>query len=158
MKRSELGDLTCSLAAALAEVGDAWCLLIIKEVMLRNGRFDGIAAQTGMSASSLAGRLKGLERAGILIRRAYQTRPTRHEYVLTKKGQGLWPVLQALTTWGDNWSGRSEPPLTYGCKCCGERDAQPKLVCTGCGSDMNARTATAVQSSAMQLARSARER
>jgi len=153
MKRSELGGLTCSLAGALAEVGDAWSLLIVKELMLRNRRFDGIAAQMGVSDSSLASRLKRLETLGIVERRAYQQRPIRYEYRLTPKGEGLWPVLVALTGWGDTWQGRETPPLTYGCVACGVDDARPHLACEACGALLNPRVVTASQSDEMRTER-----
>jgi DNA-binding HxlR family transcriptional regulator len=156
MKRSELGDLTCSLAGALAEVGDPWSLLIVKELMLRNSRFDGIAAQTGVSDSSLASRLKRLEALGIVERRAYQARPVRYEYRLTEKGQDLWPTLVTLTSWGDRWQGRETPPLTYGCVACGVADARPHLACAACGGPLGPRGVTAVQSSDMKAERARR--
>lgn len=156
MKRSELGGLTCSLAGALAEVGDPWSLLIVKELMLRNARFDGIAAQTGVSESSLAIRLKRLEGFGIVERRAYQQRPARYEYRLTEKGLGLWPTLVTLTTWGDRWQGRETPPLTYGCVTCGVADAQPHLACQGCGAPLGPRQVAAIQSNDMKAERARR--
>lgn len=153
MKRSELGGLTCSLAGSLAEVGDAWSLLIVKELMLRNRRFDGIAAQMGVSDSSLASRLKRLEQLSIIERRAYQQRPTRYEYRLTPKGADLWPVLVALTSWGDRWQGRETPPLAYGCVACGVADSHPHLACEACGALLNPRTVTASQSDDMRAER-----
>ena len=156
MKRSELGGLTCSLAGALAEVGDAWSLLIVKELMLRNRRFDGVAAQTGMSESSLASRLKRLEDLGIIERRPYQQRPARYEYRLTAKGEDLWPALVALTGWGDRWQGRETPPLTYGCAACGAVDARPHLACEACGEALNPRAVVAVQSEDMRSERARR--
>ena len=153
MKRSELGDLTCSLAGALAEVGDPWSLLIVKELMLRNRRFDGIAAQMGVSESSLAVRLKRMETLGIIERRVYQERPVRYEYRLTEKGQGLWPVLVTLTGWGDRWQGRETPPLAYGCVACGVADAHPHLSCEACGELLNPRVVMATQSEQMQADR-----
>ena len=156
MKRSELGELTCSLAGALAEVGDAWSLLIVKELMLRNRRFDGIAAQMGISDGSLASRLKRLEALGIVERRAYQQRPIRYEYRLSAKGEDLWPVLVALTGWGDRWQGRETPPLTYGCVACGVADARPHLACEACGELLSPRAVTAVQSEDMKVERATR--
>lgn len=156
MKRSELGNLTCSLAGALAEVGDAWSLLVVKELMLRNCRFDGIAAQLGVSDSSLASRLKRLEALGVIERRAYQQRPMRYEYGLTPKGEDLWPVLVAITGWGDRWQGRETPPLTYGCVACGVADACAHLACEACGAGLSPRAATAAQSVDMQTERARR--
>jgi DNA-binding HxlR family transcriptional regulator len=157
MKRSELGGLVCNLASALAEVGDAWSLLIVKEIMLRNRRFDGIAAQTGISESALASRLKRLEDNGAIERRPYQERPTRYEYRLTEKGADLWPTLVALTGWGDRWSGRETAPLVYQCAVCGH-DAHPRLACEACGAALDPRTVAALQSGAMQEDRARRAR
>jgi DNA-binding MarR family transcriptional regulator len=124
--------------------------------MLRNRRFDGIAAQMGVSDSSLASRLKRLEDLGIVERRAYQERPARHEYRLTPKGEGLWPVLVALTRWGDGWQGRKTPPLTYGCGACGVADARPHLACEACGAGLEPRTVTASRSDEMRRDRAER--
>jgi DNA-binding HxlR family transcriptional regulator len=38
---------------------------------------------------------------GILERRPYESRPQRYEYLLTEKGRGLHPALNALVRWGD---------------------------------------------------------
>jgi len=156
MKRSELGELNCALAGALAEVGDPWSLLIVKELMLRNTRFDGIAAQTGVSDSSLASRLKRLEALGIVERRVYQEHPVRYEYGLTEKGQDLWPTLVTLTTWGDRWQGRATAPLTYGCRACGVADARPQLACGACGGPIGPKRVTAIQSEGMKAERARR--
>lgn len=152
MKRVELNQLTCSLAGALAEVGDAWSLLILKEIMLGNRRFDGIAAQSGMSVNSLTERLKRLSKAGVLEKRLYQDTPPRFEYRLTTKGEELWPVLAALTQWGDKWQGRKTRPITYECRTC-HGDAKPQLACDCCGTRLAARKVTARQSGAMEKER-----
>ena len=34
------------------------------------------------------------------IQQTYQQKPVRYEYVLTKKGEDLKPVLQSLAKWG----------------------------------------------------------
>src|SRR5262245_32118649 len=49
----------------------------------------------------LADRLKCLEEDGILHRRAYQRRPARYEYVLTRKGADLFPVLREIVRWAN---------------------------------------------------------
>jgi DNA-binding HxlR family transcriptional regulator len=155
MKRGEIAELTCSLAGALSEVGDPWSLLIVKELMLRNRRFDGIAAQTGISESSLAVRLKRLEKFGIIERRAYQDRPPRYEYRLSSKGADLWPALVTLTRWGDRWRGRTTPPLTFCCEACGS-DARPRLTCESCSEVLDGRAVRAMQSREMQADRADR--
>jgi DNA-binding HxlR family transcriptional regulator len=111
MKKSNIDQMVCSLARALAQVGDPWRLLIMKEIMLGNRRFDGIHRQTGMSSLSLSSRLAALERARIVRRMPYSQRPLRFEYLATAKGKSLWPLLVALTQWGDQWTGNGSVPL-----------------------------------------------
>jgi DNA-binding HxlR family transcriptional regulator len=58
------------------------------------------AADEKIPTNILAERLKRLENAGVLARRAYQERPTRYAYQLTPPGRELGPVLLAIVRWG----------------------------------------------------------
>jgi DNA-binding HxlR family transcriptional regulator/peroxiredoxin len=100
MRRDELSEATCSIAQALAVVGDAWSLLIVRDVAGGVHRFDGLQAELGISRRTLAERLSGLVAGGVLEQRPYSTAPPRHEYHLTEAGRGLLPVLVALQDWG----------------------------------------------------------
>ena len=53
-----------------------------------------------IATNILADRLKKLEANGFVVQRAYQQNPVRYEYALSKKGEDLGPVLQALAAWG----------------------------------------------------------
>jgi DNA-binding HxlR family transcriptional regulator len=97
------------VAAALEIVGDRWSLLIVREVLLGNGRFSQIARNTGAPRDRLAARLKALVEAGILARHAYQESPHREEYQATDAGRDLGRVTQALLEWGDRWAVTSPP-------------------------------------------------
>ena len=77
--------------------------LVMREAFYGTRRFDDFARRLAMSPSSLAARLRTLVDAGLLDRAAYReagTR-TRHEYVLTAKGEALLPALVALLQWGN---------------------------------------------------------
>jgi DNA-binding HxlR family transcriptional regulator/peroxiredoxin len=100
MRRDELSEATCSIAQALAVVGDAWSLLIVRDVAGGVHRFDGLQAELGISRRTLAERLSGLVAGGVLEQRPYSTAPPRHEYHLTEAGRGLLPVLVSLQDWG----------------------------------------------------------
>jgi DNA-binding HxlR family transcriptional regulator len=94
----------CSLAAALALLGERWTLLAVREMGGYDvHRFDQIAAFTGASRDILADRLRKLIDAGVVERRQYSEHPPRYEYHLTQAGQELRPALRALTEWGDKW-------------------------------------------------------
>ena len=53
-----------------------------------------------IASNILADRLKKLETGGLVTRYAYQRNPVRYEYLLTEKGEGLKPVLEAIIVWG----------------------------------------------------------
>lgn len=95
----------CNIARSLSVVGDRWTLLIMREISLRNRRFEEIQAQTGMSSHLLATRLKRLEEDKIVERRVYSARPLRHEYFATPKGKDLDAVILALRNWDLRWGG-----------------------------------------------------
>lgn len=133
MRVSDIGETTCSVARALAAIGDAWTLLILRELFLGQHRFEEFQAQTGMAPYLLSRRLAKLVAQGIIERQPYRQRPTRYEYRLTEKGRDLHAVVVSLAGWGDRWeAGQSEPPLTLIHKSCGQ-EAHPVLACTACG-------------------------
>lgn len=121
----------CSIAAALALVGEKWALLAVREVALGNRRFDAIARNTGAPRDILTTRLRSLEAAGILERRRYQERPARFEYHLTAAGRDLTPVLQMLAAWGDRWVSE-EPPVAYTHR---DHAFTAALMCGTCGEE-----------------------
>jgi len=91
----------CPIAAALDLLGDKWSLILVRDLIVRKRRYkDFQSSPEGIPTNILADRLRRLEGHGIVIRRAYQTNPPRHEYFLTQKGADLLPVLQHLARWG----------------------------------------------------------
>lgn len=92
----------CPIAAALDLIGDAWTLLVIRDLLFfGKHRFaDFLASPEGISTNILAERLKRLEERGLVERRRYQERPPRYEYYLTPRGHDLQPVLRELIKWG----------------------------------------------------------
>lgn len=93
----------CPIAHSTGLVGDRWSILIVRELLMGQSRFQDLQAQTGASPQMLAARLKRLETDGLVERQAYSQRPLRHEYRLTLKGRHLMPVILALRTWGERW-------------------------------------------------------
>jgi DNA-binding HxlR family transcriptional regulator len=121
----------CSVANALAVVGERWSLLALREVMFGVHRFDQIARNTGASRDILTTRLRGLVASGVLERRQYETRPPRYEYVLTESGRALHTVLLALMEWGDKYVTEGEPPTVWQHSCGAELHS--RTVCSHCG-------------------------
>jgi len=100
---SEPDDTLCPIAHSTGLVGDRWSILIVRELLMGQSRFQDLQAQTGATSQMLAARLKRLEADGLVERHAYSQRPPRHEYRLTPKGRHLMPVILALRTWGEQW-------------------------------------------------------
>ncbi|MEU1386127.1 MULTISPECIES: winged helix-turn-helix transcriptional regulator [unclassified Nonomuraea] len=100
MKRADLPDSDCGIAQALGVIGDWWTFLVVRDIAGGTTRFDGLQRELGVSRRALAERLANLVEHGVLERRPYSTRPPRHDYVLTAKGEGLLPALIALQDWG----------------------------------------------------------
>src|SRR3954454_6997999 len=124
--------MNCSIAQCLEVVGDWWTMLIVRDVFLGVRRFADIQRRLGISRNVLAQRLDHLVASDILVRRPYQENPVRHEYVLTARGRDLWPVLDAMRSWGDTWFAPNGPPVEIVHDACGERT---HLVphCAACG-------------------------
>ncbi|MEO6561592.1 MAG: helix-turn-helix domain-containing protein [Nitrosospira sp.] len=90
----------CPITNALDIFGDRWTLLIIRDLVLGKRRYQELISSAEKIASNiLADRLKKLEAAGLVTRRAYQQKPARYEYFLTEKGESLRPVLVAIISW-----------------------------------------------------------
>jgi DNA-binding HxlR family transcriptional regulator len=91
----------CPITNVLDLLGDKWTLLVIRDLVLGKRRYqEFISSPERIASNILADRLKKLEAAGLVTRRTYQGNPPRYEYLLTKKGKGLEPVLEAIIVWG----------------------------------------------------------
>ncbi len=86
------------MATALDVVGDRWTLLILRELLGGPARFqqllDGLP---GIARNLLAGRLRRLERDGIVRRVQAQGASL---YALTELGAAARPALEELGFWG----------------------------------------------------------
>jgi DNA-binding HxlR family transcriptional regulator len=94
----------CPVAKATELLGEKWMLLILRELLLGTHRYNEFQrALSRISPSLLIKRLKQLESAGIIVRKAQQGRKG-HEYFLTPAGKELAPIVENLATWGMRWA------------------------------------------------------
>ncbi len=94
---------TCPITNVLDIIGDKWTLLVIRDLFLGKHLYrEMMQSPEGIASNILANRLQRLERAQFISKQPYQLTPIRYEYHLTKKGQDLKPVLQAIVKWGLN--------------------------------------------------------
>ena len=126
------GPRVCSVARTLEVVGDRWALLVVREAILGDHRFDEMQRRTGAPRDILAARLKKLVATGVLERRLYQERPPRYEYHLTEAGRDLHTVITALRQWGDKHVTSEGPRPSRFVHECGGADPA-RLVCPDCG-------------------------
>ena len=106
-----MSDRPSPLAAALAQVGDRWKLLVIEALLDGPARFSDLEGSVaGISTNILSARLKSLERQGLVIAEAYSERPPRYEYALTAAGKDLAGALQLLASWGIRHGGDTAAP------------------------------------------------
>lgn len=93
----------CPVAQALDLVGERWTLLIVRELLCGNYRFNELLNGVPlMSRSLLSQRLKTLEDAGLVEKRLRADGST-FEYALTTAGRELEPVVFGLGVWGKRW-------------------------------------------------------
>jgi DNA-binding HxlR family transcriptional regulator len=131
VRHEDLGDVYCSLARTLSVLGERWTMLIVREVFRGTVRFDALQARLGLGRTLLSDRLALLVDEGVFARALYNEHPERYEYVLTRKGLDLYPVLLALMSWGDRYK-VDEPPVRLYHKDCGKL-AEPRMTCSHCG-------------------------
>ncbi|WP_117214673.1 winged helix-turn-helix transcriptional regulator [Allorhizocola rhizosphaerae] len=100
---SWIPETHCAIAQSLGVLGDAWDLLLIRDLARGSHRFEQLTGELGISRKVLTERLRKLVGHGLVERRPYSQSPVRHEYWLTPAGLALVPVLVALQDWGDTW-------------------------------------------------------
>lgn len=117
----------------LADIyGDRWSVMVVAALFFGLHRFDAIGNAIGIATNILADRLKQLVKSGILVREAYQNKPTRYEYKLTDKGRDLYGHTLMMHQWADKWIVDSDtPPLMLTHKLCG-KPLHGVVVCSEC--------------------------
>ncbi|MCZ6469907.1 MAG: helix-turn-helix domain-containing protein [Gammaproteobacteria bacterium] len=114
LKPEKYDPLNRSIAYVLDIIGEGWTILIIREVYFGTRRFEDFQRQLGIARNILSSRLKKLCENEILDRVLIKQGGKRHEYVLTRKGKELMPLLVALTQWGDKWfPGENAEPIIF---------------------------------------------
>ena len=98
VKRSD-----CGISSALDLIGDKWTLLIMRDALFFDCRTfaDFCNRPERIPTNLLSERLKRLVTFGALVKVAYQSKPQRFEYVPTKLGNEMKPLLKELRAFGD---------------------------------------------------------
>jgi DNA-binding HxlR family transcriptional regulator len=118
-------------------IGERWTMMILRECFRGVRRFEDIQTKLQLGRNILSERLQMLVEEEILERREYQKNPVRSEYVLTAKGEDLYPVLLSMLRWGNKYK-VEVPPLQLMHRSCGHV-FQPMVVCDGCQNEIHRR-------------------
>jgi DNA-binding HxlR family transcriptional regulator len=92
---------SCPVARSLDLIGDRWSLLIVRDAFDGVRRFGDFQRGLGMARNILTDRLRRLVEAGILTSQPASDGSSYQEYVLTKQGMDLFPIIVALRQWGE---------------------------------------------------------
>lgn len=102
IKKDELP--ACPVATTVNLIGNKWKLLILRNLFSRPYRFNELKnSLEGISQKVLTENLKALIESGIIERIEFDEKILHTEYQLTKLGQSMNPIIQALASWGEEY-------------------------------------------------------
>ena len=92
----------CPIAYSLELIGDAWSLLIIRDIVFAGKHTFGefLASGEGIARNILANRLARLEAEGLIVKKPHPSDGRKDWYAATEAGLELIPVLLELSKWG----------------------------------------------------------
>lgn len=87
----------CPITRAVEVLGERWTMLIVRDLLCGVTRFNELSrGNPRLSRTLLSKRLRQLEQAGIVDH-------VDDEYLLTRAGEDLRPVVMGLGEWGARW-------------------------------------------------------
>jgi DNA-binding HxlR family transcriptional regulator len=94
----------CPVAMASEVLCRRWTLVLLRELSAGSTRFNDLRrGLPRMSPALLSQRLKELEEAGVVERGPVPGEPAILEYRLTRAGEDLKPLIEAVGLWGQRW-------------------------------------------------------
>lgn len=107
MRRTERRS-DCPINFAVQTFGDAWSLVILRDLMFTDRRTYGdfLAAEEGIATNILAARLEHLQKVGLIAR-------CDGRFGLTQKGLDLLPAMLDLIAWSGKYDPRTAAPKPF---------------------------------------------
>ncbi len=129
MKRVE-NKSHCPVNFALETFGDAWSLLIVRDIVFWGKRTYGefLDSSEGIATNVLATRLAHLEQRGVLSKGPHETDKRKDVYSLTEKGLGLIPILLEMSGWSAQYDAETTAPQQFVASVYADRDKMFRLV------------------------------
>jgi DNA-binding HxlR family transcriptional regulator len=91
----------CPITAALQMLGDKWTMLVVRELVAGPKRtMELLTDLYPISSRTLLGRVRDMEKDGLIDRSVYGGNSRHIQYSLTEKGRLLLPLLESLRQLG----------------------------------------------------------
>jgi len=96
-------ETSCPIRLVLDRIADKWTVLIVGALMHDTKRFGVLRKDIeGISQKMLTQTLRGMERDGLINRKAYPTIPPKVEYSLTETGKSMIKILLDIKEWSED--------------------------------------------------------
>lgn len=124
-KKSPACRSSCPISSALELIGDKWTLVVLRDLIFARKRYfqELLDSPEKIASNILAARLKQLEAAGMVTRKADPDHGRRVVYAPTAKGLDLLPVLVELIRWGMAHNPKTAAPPEVARRIKHDRDA-----------------------------------
>ena len=95
----------CPINLSLEIFGDAWTLLVLRDLMFAGKRHFGefLLSDEHISSNILADRLARLVEHGLVTKSDDPTHKQKAIYSLTEQGIALLPIVVQIGAWGSRW-------------------------------------------------------
>ncbi len=103
VESTALHSSECPVARTLEAIGDRWSLMIIRDAFDDVRRFSEFQKRLGVAKNILASRLKALVEVDVFEIRPASDGSAYKEYVLTRKGREIFPVVVSMRQWGERF-------------------------------------------------------
>jgi len=91
----------CAMDVTMAFIGGKWKTVVLWYLIGGKKRFGELKKRIpNITEKMLSIQLKALEEDGLVKRKVYPQVPPKVEYSLTKEGESMIPLLEAIAGWG----------------------------------------------------------
>lgn len=95
---------TCPVEATISLIGGKYKAVILWHLMNHTLRYSELHKKMPHATDKmLTQQLRELEKDGLITRTVYPVVPPKTEYSLTDFGKSLFPILDAMCNWGEDY-------------------------------------------------------